>query len=59
VLKNMEEQGFFAGLPLERLAPELAPDGAEAGRVILVAVTEKRTREELDRYVQAMKRILK
>jgi len=59
VLKDMEEQGFFAGLPLERLAPELAPDGAEAGRLILVAVTEKRTREELDRYVQAMKRILK
>ena len=27
VLKRMEEQGFFAGLPLERLAPELAPAG--------------------------------
>jgi len=59
VLRRMEEQGFFAGLPLESLAPELAPAGAEAGRVILVAVTEKRTREELDRYVDALKRILK
>jgi glycine dehydrogenase subunit 1 len=59
VLQGMEEQGFFSGLPLEHLAPELAPEGAEAGRLILVAVTEKRTREELDRYVQAMKRILK
>jgi hypothetical protein len=55
----MEGEGFFAGLPLERLAPELAPAGAEAQRVILVAVTEKRTRGELDRYVEAMKRVLK
>jgi glycine dehydrogenase subunit 1 len=59
VLRRMEEQGFFAGLPLERLAPELAPAGTAAERVLLVAVTEKRTREELDRYVEAMKRILK
>jgi glycine dehydrogenase subunit 1 len=59
VLRRMEEQGFFAGLPLQRLAPELAPAGADAGRVILVAVTEKRTREELDRYAEALKRILK
>jgi glycine dehydrogenase subunit 1 len=59
VLQGMEEQGFFAGLPLEGLAPELAPDGTEAERIILVAVTEKRTREELDRYVEALKRILK
>ena len=59
VLKRMEEQGFFAGLPLESLAPELAPAGQAAERLILVAVTEKRTREELDRYVDTMKRILK
>jgi glycine dehydrogenase subunit 1 len=58
VLRRMEEQGIFAGLPLEPLAPDLAPGGA-AGRTILVAVTEKRTREELDRYVDALKRILK
>jgi glycine dehydrogenase subunit 1 len=57
VLRRMEAEGFFAGLPLERLAPELAP--ADAERIILVAVTEKRTREELDRYVDALKRILK
>jgi hypothetical protein len=52
----MEAEGFFAGLPLAELAPELA--GGAAGRVVLVAVTEKRTREELDRYVDTMKRIL-
>jgi glycine dehydrogenase subunit 1 len=59
VLERMEAEGFFAGLPLARLAPELAPAGTDAERVLLVAVTEKRTREELDRYVETMKRILK
>jgi glycine dehydrogenase subunit 1 len=58
VLERMEAEGFFAGLPLARLAPELA-DGGLAERAVLVAVTEKRTREELDRYVEAMKRTLK
>jgi glycine dehydrogenase subunit 1 len=56
VLERMEAEGFFAGLPLAGLAPELA--GGAAERVIVVAVTEKRTREELDRYVDTMKRIL-
>ena len=59
LVERMQEEGFFAGLPLVRLAPELAPAGAKAERVILVAVTEKRTRAELDRYVDSMKRILK
>jgi glycine dehydrogenase subunit 1 len=58
VLRRMEGEGIFAGLPLARLAPELAPEAA-AERTILVAVTEKRTREELDRYLEALKRILK
>jgi glycine dehydrogenase subunit 1 len=58
VLERMEQEGFFAGLPLGRLAPELCP--ADAGeRAILVAVTEKRTREELDRYVGALGRALR
>jgi glycine dehydrogenase subunit 1 len=64
VLERMQSEGFFAGLPLARLAPELAeglavgePGAAE--RTILVAVTEKRTRAELDRYVETLKRILR
>jgi glycine dehydrogenase subunit 1 len=59
VLERMEAEGFFAGLPLARLAPEIAPGGEAAERTILVAATEKRTREELDRYIETMKRILK
>ena len=61
VLERMEAEGFFAGLPLDRLAPELVPAGgrAVAERAILVAVTEKHTREELERYVDTMKRMLK
>jgi len=58
VLERMEEEGIFAGLPLGHLAPELCP--AQTGeRAILVAVTEKRTRAELDRYVEALGRALR
>lgn len=57
VLERMQAEGFFAGLPLGRLAPELVPPAARE-RTILVAVTEKRTREELNRYVDVLKRSL-
>lgn len=39
------ESGFLAGVPLGRWYPELAD-------CLLIAVTEKRTREELDRFLQ-------
>jgi glycine dehydrogenase subunit 1 len=58
VLERMQAEGFYAGLPLARLAPELLPAGADPERAVLVAVTEKRTRQELDRYVDTLKRIL-
>lgn len=38
------DQGFLVGVPLERWYPELSD-------CLLIAVTEKRTREELDRFV--------
>jgi glycine dehydrogenase subunit 1 len=49
VLPRMEEAGFYAGVELHRLDPTM-PEGA-----LLIAVTERRTREELDTYVEAMK----
>jgi len=49
VLPRMEEAGFYAGVELHRLDPTL-PEGA-----LLIAVTERRTREEMDAYVEAMK----
>jgi glycine dehydrogenase subunit 1 len=52
VLKRMEQEGIFGGVELCRLE-ESAPEEA-----LLVAVTEKRSREELERYVAALGRAL-
>jgi glycine cleavage system protein P-like pyridoxal-binding family len=49
----MEEVGFYAGVDLSRLEPTM-PEGA-----LLVAVTEARTREEMDEYVETMKEVLR
>ncbi len=51
VAARMLEQGILAGLPLGSWYPEL-------GDCLLVAVTEKRTRAELDRYVAALRAAL-
>jgi len=47
VVAAMAERGFLAGIPLGRDYPELG-DG------LLVAVTERRSRAELDRYAAAL-----
>jgi glycine dehydrogenase subunit 1 len=52
LLPRMEEAGFYAGVDLHHLDPGM-PEGA-----LLIAVTERRTREEMDRYVEAMKEAL-
>jgi glycine dehydrogenase subunit 1 len=49
LLRNARNAGYLAGLPLERWYPELSD-------CFLVAVTEKRTRQELDGYVRALSR---
>ncbi len=48
----MIKKGFAAGFPLGRYYP-----GME--RYMLIAVTEKRTREEIDRFADAMYEVLK
>jgi glycine dehydrogenase subunit 1 len=53
VLPRMAEAGFYAGVDLRRLEAAV-PEGA-----LLVAVTEKRTREEMDRYVETLKEVLR
>lgn len=45
-------QGFHAGVPLDRWYPDRE-------RQLLVAVTEKRTRAEIDAYIDAWKTVLK
>lgn len=52
VLVDMELQGIFAGVSLSQFFTDLP--GAVA-----IAVTEKRTKEEMDAYVDLMKRVLK
>jgi glycine cleavage system protein P-like pyridoxal-binding family len=48
----MAESGFYAGVELHRLDPNAAVEAMQ------IAVTERRTREEMDRYVEAMKEAL-
>ena len=50
VVDRLAEEGFLAGVPL----------GEEYGeRGLLVAVTERRTRDEIDRYVQTMEKVIR
>lgn len=49
VVEAFLEEGFFAGIPLCHLGDE-DPNGMQ------IAVTEKRTRNELDRYVDVLKK---
>lgn len=48
VVEAMAEEGFLAGLPVE----------STQGPGLLVAVTEKRTRAEIDAYVAAMEKVV-
>jgi glycine dehydrogenase subunit 1 len=50
VVERMAEEGFLAGVPI---AEEYGRNG------LLVAVTEKRTRDEIDRYVQTMEKVVR
>jgi len=52
VLPRMEEAGFFAGVDLHSLDHDM-PEGA-----LLIAVTERRTRKEMDGYVETLKEVL-
>jgi glycine dehydrogenase subunit 1 len=52
VVAGMAERGYLAGIPLSADYPELAS-------ALLVAVTEKRTREELDGYAAALGEVLR
>jgi glycine dehydrogenase subunit 1 len=51
VLRALQRKGILGGLPLSRYEPTRT-------REILVAVTEVKKKEKLDRYVQALKEVL-
>lgn len=50
-IEKMLEKGFSAGFPLGRYYPDM-------DNYLLVAVTEKRTKEEIDRFAQAMEDVV-
>ncbi len=50
LVQKLLNDKIFAGVPLSQFYPERTHD-------LLVAVTEKRTREEMDRFVEVLKRL--
>ncbi len=60
VVDALVPEGFLAGVPAGRFAGQFAGhlDGESLDDVLLVAVTEKRTRAELDAFADALGRVL-
>jgi glycine dehydrogenase subunit 1 len=58
-LAALADEGILGGLSLKGLAGDTDPsvDGATSS-IVLIAVTERRTREELDRYATALRKVL-
>jgi glycine cleavage system protein P-like pyridoxal-binding family len=50
LVERMTDEGFLAGVPLE---------DEYGGGGLLVAATEKRTKDEIDRYVSAMEKVIR
>lgn len=51
VLNKLEEKGILGGIRLSKINEEL-------GNGLIIAVTEKRTKEEMDKFVEVMKEVL-
>ena len=61
MVEALAPQGYLAGVPVSRFAGRFdgsPPDGEQLGDVLLLAVTEKRTRAELDAFVDALAAVL-
>jgi glycine dehydrogenase subunit 1 len=52
VLAAMEKEGILGGIALKAFYPDAFPNA------LIVAVTEKRTREELDNYADALRKVI-
>lgn len=50
VIERMADEGFLAGVAL---------DEADFGDGLLIAATERRTRDEIDRYAQALEKVIR
>jgi glycine dehydrogenase subunit 1 len=59
VIEGMAERGILAGLAVGDLCGERDPSiEGSTDNVLLVTVTERRTKEEIDHYVAALKEVL-
>ncbi|MCU4184700.1 aminomethyl-transferring glycine dehydrogenase subunit GcvPA [Acidiferrimicrobium sp. IK] len=57
---RMAEEGFLAGVPVGlRDGVTVAPDDPAGERGLLVAVTERRTRTEIDAYAAALEKVVR
>jgi len=54
LVEALVPQGFLAGVPAARFAAQFGGAGDDLDGVLLVAVTEKRTRAEMDAFVAAV-----
>jgi glycine dehydrogenase subunit 1 len=55
VVDRMAEEGFLAGVPVD-VDGGVVTDGGDG---LLVAVTERRTREEIDAFVSALEKVVR
>jgi glycine dehydrogenase subunit 1 len=55
VVARMADEGFLAGVPVD-VEAGVVRDGGDG---LLVAVTERRTREEIDAYVSALEKVVR
>ncbi|MDE3081804.1 MAG: aminomethyl-transferring glycine dehydrogenase subunit GcvPA [Acidobacteriota bacterium] len=58
VIADMAASGVLAGVAASALAPGGDPSLEQIENVLLVAVTEKRTRTELDAYAELMRKVV-
>jgi glycine dehydrogenase subunit 1 len=59
VIVEMAKRGFLAGVSLNQLCGDSdASFDGDLSRVLLVAVTERRTKAEIDAYVQALREVV-
>jgi len=53
-IDRMADEGFLAGVALDA-----GGDGHDYGGGLLIAATERRTRDEIDRYAQALQKVVR
>ena len=59
VLRSMGENGVLGGLSVAELCHGADPSVEGVEHVLLVTVTERRTREEIDHYVDTLRKAVR